>query len=127
MLVLSLLAGAAIGAVYTLQGVYAYELIDPGHLGTLLGIPQAVFATGGALGSLAAGALLGATDSYTPAVTIISAGFAAAASCSCSAGQRPGRNQRPGCDRRVIPHAKRPWYWPAGRTYSRRIRGEYVA
>ena len=79
MLVLSLLAGAAIGAVYTLQGVYAYQLIEPGCLGTLLGIQQADFAAGGALGSLAAGALLGATDSYTPAVTIISAGFAAAA------------------------------------------------
>lgn len=78
-LVLSLLAGAAIGAVYTLQGVYAYELIDPRHLGTLLGIAQAVFATGGALGPLTAGALLGATGSGTPAVTIISTGFAAAA------------------------------------------------
>lgn len=78
-LVLSLLAGAAIGAVYALQGVYAYQLIDPRHLGTLLGIQQAVFAAGGALGPLAAGALLSATGSYTPAVTIISAGFAAAA------------------------------------------------
>ena len=78
-LVLSLLAGAAIGAVYTLQGVYAYELIDPGQLGTLLGIGQAVFAGGGALGSIAVGALLGATGSYLSAVTIISAGFAAAA------------------------------------------------
>ena len=78
-LVLSLLAGAAIGAVYALQGVYAYELIDPRHLGTLLGIAEAVFAAGGALGPIAAGALLGATGSYTPAVTIISAGFAAAA------------------------------------------------
>ena len=78
-LVLSLLAGAAIGAVYTLQGVYAYKLIDPRHLGTLLGIQQAVFAAGGALGPVSAGALLGVTDSYTPAVTIISAGFAAAA------------------------------------------------
>jgi MFS family permease len=79
-LVLSLLAGAAIGAVYTLQGVYAYELIDPRHLGTLLGIGQAVFAAGGALGPLTAGALMGATGSGTPEVTIISAGFAAAAS-----------------------------------------------
>ena len=78
-LVLSLLAGAAVGAVYTLQGVYAYELIDPRHLGTLLGIGQAVFAGGGALGPIAVGALLGATGSYLPAVTIISAGFAAAA------------------------------------------------
>lgn len=78
-LVLSLLAGAAIGAVYTLQGVYAYELIDPRHLGTLLGIAQAAFAAGGALGPLTVGALLGATGSGTPAVMIISAGFAAAA------------------------------------------------
>src|SRR5207237_491041 len=53
-LVLSLLAGAAIGAVYSLQGVYAYELIDPRHLGALLGIAQAVFAAGGALGPVAA-------------------------------------------------------------------------
>jgi MFS-type transporter involved in bile tolerance (Atg22 family) len=79
-LVLSLLAGAAIGAVYTLQGVYAYQLIEPGRLGMLLGIQQAVFTAGGALGPIAAGALLGATGSYTPAITIISAGFAAAAS-----------------------------------------------
>jgi MFS family permease len=78
-LVLSLLAGAAIGAVYSLQGVYACELTDPRELGTLLGIAQAVFAAGGALGPLAAGVLLGATGSYTPAITIISAGFAVAA------------------------------------------------
>ena len=99
-LVLSLLAGAAIGAVYSLQGVYAYQLTDPRQLGTLLGIAQAVFAAGGALGPLTAGALLGATGSFTPAVTIISAGFAAAAgvlllgrapgpaaACDSSAGQ----------------------------------------
>ena len=78
-LVLSLLAGAAIGAVYTLQGVYAHELIDPRQLGTLLGLAQAVFTAGGALGPLTAGALLGATGSAIPAITIISAGFAAAA------------------------------------------------
>jgi MFS family permease len=77
-LLLSLLSGAAIGAVYSLQGVYAYELIDSRHLGTLLGIQQALFAAGGALGSLTVGALLGATGSGTLAITIISAGFAAA-------------------------------------------------
>jgi MFS family permease len=78
-LVLSLLAGAAIGAVYTLQGVYAHELIDLRYLGTLLGIAQAVFAAGGALGGITAGALLGATGSGTPAIMIISTEFAAAA------------------------------------------------
>jgi MFS family permease len=78
-LVLSLFAGAAIGAIYTLQGIYAYELIDPRHLGTLLGIQQAVFAVGGALGPLTVGTLLSATGSGAPAVTVIGAGFAAAA------------------------------------------------
>jgi MFS family permease len=78
-LLMSLFAGASVGAVYTLQGVYAYELIDPRHLGMVLGIQQAVFAVGGAMGPAAAGALLGATGSYAPAITIITAGFAAAA------------------------------------------------
>ena len=78
-LLMSLFAGASVGAVYTLQGVYAYELIDPRHLGMVLGIQQAVFAIGGAIGPVAAGALLGASGSYTPAITIITAGFAAAA------------------------------------------------
>jgi predicted MFS family arabinose efflux permease len=100
-LVLSLLAGAAIGAVYALQGVYAYELIDPRHLGTLLGIQQAVFAAGGALGPLAAGALLGATGSYTPAVTIISAGFAAAAVLLLGRAPGPAAASDPPPDRTV--------------------------
>ena len=78
-LVLSLFTGAAIGAIYTLQGVYAHELTGPHHLGLLLGVQQAVFAAGGALGPAAAGALLQATGSYTPTVTIVIAGFAAAA------------------------------------------------
>jgi MFS family permease len=78
-LLLSLFAGASIGAIYTLQGIYAYELINPRHLGMLLGIQQAVFAIGGAAGPAAAGVLLGATGSYTPAITVITAGFAAAA------------------------------------------------
>jgi MFS family permease len=78
-LVLSLFTGAAIGAIYTLQGVYAHELTGPHHLGLLLGIQQAVFAAGGALGPAAAGTLLQATGSYTPTVTIVIAGFAAAA------------------------------------------------
>ena len=78
-LVLSLFAGASIGAIYTLQGVYAHELSGPRHLGLMLGIQQAIFAIGGAIGPASAGALLGATGSYTPAVAIIPAGFAAAA------------------------------------------------
>jgi MFS family permease len=79
-LLLSLLAGASVGAVYTLQGVYAYELIHPHHLGMMLGIQQAVFAIGGAVGPASAGVLLGATGSYAPAISFITAGFAGAAS-----------------------------------------------
>ena len=45
----------------------------------VLAIQQAVFTVGGAVGPAAAGALLGATGSYVPAITIITAGFAAAA------------------------------------------------
>jgi predicted MFS family arabinose efflux permease len=102
-LVLSLLAGAAIGAVFTLQGVYACELIDPGHLGTLLGLAQAVFAAGGALGPLTVGALLGATASATPAITIISAGFAVAAGVLLlgrAPGQAAASDSAAGPDRR---------------------------
>jgi CP family cyanate transporter-like MFS transporter len=102
-LALSLLAGAAIGAVYTLQGVYAYELIDPRHLGTLLGIAQGVFAAGGALGPLTVGALLGATGSYIPAITIIGAGFAAAAGVLLlgpAPGQAKASDSAAGPDRR---------------------------
>jgi hypothetical protein len=45
----------------------------------VLGIQQAVFAISGAMGPAAAGALLGITGSYVPAISIITAGFAAAA------------------------------------------------
>jgi hypothetical protein len=38
LLQLSLVAGASIGAIYTLQGIYAYELINPRHLDMVLGI-----------------------------------------------------------------------------------------
>ena len=78
-LLLSFFAGASIGAISTLQGIYAYELINPRHLGMVLAIRQAVFTVGGAIGPAAAGTLLGATGSYVPAITIITAGYAAAA------------------------------------------------
>jgi MFS family permease len=55
-LLLSFFAGAAIGAIYTLQGIYAYELINPHHLGMVLAIQQAVFTIGGAIGPATAGA-----------------------------------------------------------------------
>jgi MFS family permease len=89
-LVLSLFAGAAIGAVYSLQGVYAHELAGPRDLGLLLGVQQAVFVAGGAVGPAAAGVLLGATGSYTPAITVIAVAFAGAAG-ALLLGAAPGR------------------------------------
>lgn len=75
----SLFAGISIGALSSLQGIYTRELVDPHHLGTLLGTQQAVFGVGGAIGPAAGGALLGLTHSYTPTILLAAAGFAAAA------------------------------------------------
>jgi MFS family permease len=44
----SLLAGASIGAIYTLQGIYTNELVGAENLSLLMGAQQAVFAVGGA-------------------------------------------------------------------------------
>jgi MFS family permease len=105
---LSLFAGASIGALSSLQGIYTYELVDPRHLGMLLGAQQAVFGAGSAIGPVAAGALLGATGSYTPTIVIITAGFAVAAcvllpgvtrdrtaDASRPGGDGPGQNVEP--------------------------------
>ena len=62
-----------------LQGIYTHELVDPRQLGTLLGTQQAVFGVGGAIGPAVAGALLGATGSYSPTILIATAGFTTAA------------------------------------------------
>jgi len=78
-LALSFLAGASIGALDALQGIYTHELAGPHDLGTLLGAQRAVFGAGGATGPVAAGALVGATGSYTPTIVIITTGFVAAA------------------------------------------------
>lgn len=77
-LLFSLFAGASLGAISSLQGIYTHELVDPRHLGMLLGAQQAVFGIGGAAGPLVAGALLGATGSYTATVLIAAVGFVAA-------------------------------------------------
>ena len=57
----SLLAGASIGAMYTLQGIYTNELVGGANLSMLMGVQTAVFAIGGATGPLIAGTLFGAT------------------------------------------------------------------
>ena len=71
----SLLAGASLGAITTLQGIHTHELVEPRHLGTLMGAQQAVFALGAAMGPLLAGTVLEAYSSYTPVVLITAAGF----------------------------------------------------
>jgi MFS family permease len=77
--VYSLLAGASIGALYTLQGIYTNELVGSANLSMLMGVQTAVFAIGGATGPLIAGTLFGATGSYVPVVWLTAAGLAAAA------------------------------------------------
>jgi MFS family permease len=62
----SILAGASIGAIYTLQGIYTHELVGAQDLSMLMGAQNAVFAVGGAAGPLLAGVLFEAKHSYTP-------------------------------------------------------------
>ncbi len=75
----SLLAGASIGAMYTLQGIYTNELVGGANLSMLMGVQTAVFAIGGATGPLIAGTLFGATGSYVLVVWLTAAGLAGAA------------------------------------------------
>jgi MFS family permease len=90
--VYSLLAGASIGAMYTLQGIYTNELVGQDNLGLLMGAQQAVFAVGGAVGPVLAGTIFAATDSYVAVVLLTAAGLLAAAvimSTSRLAGRSP--------------------------------------
>jgi MFS family permease len=72
----ALFAGASIGALSALQGIYTHELVDERHLGMLLGTQQAFFGAGGAVGPAVAGAVLASTGSYTPTIAITAAGLA---------------------------------------------------
>ena len=75
----SLLAGASIGAMYTLQGIYTNELVGQANLSLLMGAQQALFAIGGAAGPLLAGAVVATTGSYTIVVALTAIAFFAAA------------------------------------------------
>jgi MFS family permease len=79
-LLFSLLAGASIGALSSLQGIYTHELVDPRHLGALLGTQQAFFGVGGAIGPALGGVLLEASRSYVPTILMITFVFVLAAS-----------------------------------------------
>jgi predicted MFS family arabinose efflux permease len=76
----SLLVGTSIGALSSLQGIYTHELVDPRHLGALLGTQQAFFGVGGAIGPALGGVLLEASRSYVPTILMITVVFAVAAS-----------------------------------------------
>ena len=84
----SVLAGASIGAVYTLQGIYTHELVGEADLGLVMGAQQALFATGGAVGPLLAGVLLETVHSYTPALLVTVIAFLVAAA-TIATGERP--------------------------------------
>jgi MFS family permease len=75
----SILAGASIGAMYTLQGIYTNELVGHANLSLLMGAQAAVFAVGGAAGPVLAGALFAATNSYVIVVLLTAAGLLIAA------------------------------------------------
>jgi MFS family permease len=82
----SILAGASIGAMYTLQGIYTNELVGQDNLSLLMGAQQAVFAVGGAVGPVLAGTIFAATNSYVAVVLLTGAGLLAAAGIMSTSG-----------------------------------------
>jgi len=74
-----LLAGASLGAISTLQGIYTHELVGNKDLSMLMGAQQAVFAVGSALGPLIAAALLQQAHSYKPVIALAAVGVLTAA------------------------------------------------
>lgn len=75
----SVLAGASIGAMYTLQGIYTNELVGQEDLSLLMGAQQAIFAGGGAVGPVLAGTTVATTGSYDAIVALGAIGFLGAA------------------------------------------------
>jgi MFS family permease len=75
----SILAGASIGAMYTLQGIFTNELVGAENLSMIMGAQQAAFAVGGAAGPLLGGILFQAERSYTSVVLLTAVGFLTAA------------------------------------------------
>jgi MFS family permease len=85
----SVLAGASIGAMYTLQGIYTNELVGDANLSMLMGGQAAVFAVGGATGPVLAGTIFAATGSYVLVVWLTTAALGVAALImSTAAGSR---------------------------------------
>jgi len=91
-IVYSILAGASIGAMYTLQGIYTNDLVGDANLSLLMGAQAAVFAVGGAAGPVVAGVLFAATNSYVPVVLLTAAGLLVAAAIMSTSALRPRRS-----------------------------------
>ena len=92
-IVYSILAGASIGAMYTLQGIYTNEPVGDANLSLLMGAQSAVFAVGGAAGPVVAGALFAATNSYVSVVLLTAAGLLVAAAIMSTPTLRPPRRR----------------------------------
>lgn len=88
----SLLAGASLGGLSALQGIYTHELVEARHLGILFGAQQALYGIGGAAGPILAGALLDATGSWALLLAGVAAAFVLAA--VMLAAPRAGRRDR---------------------------------
>jgi MFS family permease len=102
-IIYSLLAGTAIGAMYTLQGIYTNELVGEGNLSLLMGAQAAVFAIGGAAGPVLAGTVFAATGSYVAVVLLTAAGLAVSAGLMSLPG--PPRPARPSAQSEAFPDA----------------------
>ena len=87
-------AGASIGAVYTLQGIYTHELVGAGDLGLVMGAQQALFAIGGATGPAVAGVLLQTTGSYTAIIIVTTGCFVVAAATIATGRPAPPQTGR---------------------------------
>ena len=67
------LTGVAFGSVSPLQGLYSAELYGQRRIGTLLGMQQVVVGAASAIGPLALGFAIDATDGYTAMLVIAAA------------------------------------------------------
>jgi MFS family permease len=87
----SLLAGASLGSLSALQGIYTHELVDARHLGILFGAQQALYGIGGAVGPVLAGTILDTTGSFPFLLVGLAGAFVVAAVILATTGSSAGR------------------------------------
>lgn len=73
------LAGASLGSLSALQGIYTHELVAERNLGILFGAQQALAALAGAAGPLLAGVVLDRTASFPLVLAMVAMAFVGAA------------------------------------------------